>query len=701
MQATKTNVILYRFLIPFLLVFITSHSFSQQPFTPGNIVVYRQGDGTADLTTMSGLMAPVFLDEYTPTGTLVQSIAMPVSGKKLTAVVDYGAYGSMSLSADGRYLVVPGYDLEPGNADYIGDKSIAMVNFNGTISSMTVVANPNFDIFFSATSDNGNNLWLGGEGGGIQFTHAGDVSATTINSSDNRQVGITNGQLYASLENSPYGIAAIGTGLPTTAGQTAARLPGFPIKPSMNQFAFADMDPGVPGVDVLYVADQSSSGGGLEKYSLVGGTWVSNGTIGTEADGYVGLTIKVSANTVTIFATRNGSNTSNNTGGGDLVSLTDNSGYNGTLSGTPVVISSVLNRFGANDLAAFRSVARVPLNCPEVDRLQVIDITATQATLKWNSVTGGSNFEYYVDTNPLPGGNAVEVTSNTSVTVKTLLNNVTYYAHVRTVCSPTTRSEWNTVEFKTECKAPTQSTLIVKTSTTGSTTISWRSVLGAQGYQYVVSKDSTPPISGTATIDTSVVVTNLDPVTKYYIHVRSICETGVQSGWITKDFSTNCFMPVINVSLMAKAAGVKWNKVRNAVKYEYALTYTAARPLSGSYTTDTFYTMDKLSSGSPYFFHIRTICAGGVISEWSTLNFHMEGMETFPNPVTGTLRIQLNGVNISNKQIDIYDMNGRLIKKIQLVGNSVEVNTTNWSQGIYIVFYADDQRKYTRMVIKK
>src|SRR5690242_16473910 len=45
-------------------------------FTPGNLVIYRVGStGTPLVNTGS----PVFLDEYTPTGTLVQSVAMPTT----------------------------------------------------------------------------------------------------------------------------------------------------------------------------------------------------------------------------------------------------------------------------------------------------------------------------------------------------------------------------------------------------------------------------------------------------------------------------------------------------------------------------------------------------------------------------------------------------------------------------------------------
>ncbi|MDW8310353.1 MAG: hypothetical protein RMK20_13345, partial [Verrucomicrobiales bacterium] len=66
------------------------------PITPGNLIVYRVGDGTAAL---SAAAAPVFLDEYTPSGSLVQSIALPTTGAAaLTAVGNATTEGIMSFS---------------------------------------------------------------------------------------------------------------------------------------------------------------------------------------------------------------------------------------------------------------------------------------------------------------------------------------------------------------------------------------------------------------------------------------------------------------------------------------------------------------------------------------------------------------------------------------------------------------------------
>src|SRR5207247_7763188 len=80
------------------------------PFTPGNIVVYRVGTGTASLVATGN---PVFLDEYSPAGALVQSIALPTAlsgaNKPLVASGTATTDGLLTRSVDGNCLAVPGY----------------------------------------------------------------------------------------------------------------------------------------------------------------------------------------------------------------------------------------------------------------------------------------------------------------------------------------------------------------------------------------------------------------------------------------------------------------------------------------------------------------------------------------------------------------------------------------------------------------
>jgi hypothetical protein len=121
-----------------------------------------------------------------------------------------------------------------------------------------------------------------------------------------------------------------------------------------NAFFFADLDNSVPGLDTLYVADETS---GLTKFSLVSGSWVSNGTVGLASDNYRGVTGFVSGTTVNLFATRKGG--SGATGGGELVSLVDATGYDGAFVGAPTLLATA----AANE--AFRGVAYVPVPVPE------------------------------------------------------------------------------------------------------------------------------------------------------------------------------------------------------------------------------------------------------------------------------------------------------------------------------------------------
>ena len=86
-------------------------------FTAGNIVVYRVGTGAAGL---AGTATAVFVDEYTPAGALVQSIALPTSTvslqHSLTSSGTSSSEGMMTRSNDGRFLLLPGYDAALGGA---------------------------------------------------------------------------------------------------------------------------------------------------------------------------------------------------------------------------------------------------------------------------------------------------------------------------------------------------------------------------------------------------------------------------------------------------------------------------------------------------------------------------------------------------------------------------------------------------------
>ena len=337
---------------------------SAASFTTGNVVVCRVGDGTSSLVNTG---SPVFLDEFTPAGALVQSIALPTAavGSNRAFWLSGTATSECELtrSTDGRYLLLTGYERTDaggvaGTTSAAVNRVVARVDATGAIDTTTALNdfasanNPR-----SVISDNGTNLWLGGAAGSPRYATLGATTSTQISTTvtNLRQVNIFNGQLYTSTSSgSAVRVGTIGSGTPTTTGQTITNLPGFPTSGSPYSYFFADLSAAVAGLDTLYVAEDTTSGGQIQKYSLVSGSWVARGSI--TASAVRGLTGVVSGTTVTLYATTGGSGA---TGGGTLYNVTDATGYNVNASGSATSINTAtINK-------AYRGVALAPTATPD------------------------------------------------------------------------------------------------------------------------------------------------------------------------------------------------------------------------------------------------------------------------------------------------------------------------------------------------
>ncbi len=349
----------------------------------GDLVVYRVGAGSGSLVNTGN---PVFVDEYSTSGGLIQSISLPSSGSgaKLIASGTATSEGFLTVSPNGQFVALTGYNSDttgstslPGTAAATVNRSVAVIPVGTGIPGITSLSdyadknNPR-----SAVTTDGNSIWITGAAGGVRYATAGSSTSTQLvptapqTLTNFRQVNIFAGQLYASTNNNNSGansvpLGTVGTGTPTTAGQTFTGLPGLPnvtgggASSSEFSYFFADLD-GSPGVDTLYVADDGSNAtfAGLDKFSLISGVWTSNGKIGASTDAYRGLAGFVGSDgTVHLFATRRGG--SGATGGGELVAINDASGFNGAFSGAPTLLATAATN------EAFRGVAYVPIVVPE------------------------------------------------------------------------------------------------------------------------------------------------------------------------------------------------------------------------------------------------------------------------------------------------------------------------------------------------
>ena len=205
------------------------------PFTPGNLVVTRVGDGSAALSSAA---TRTFLDEYTTGGVLVQSIPMPTvvngNNKRLTNSGTATSEGYIALSVDWRFLTLAGYNAGPGDPNVATTPSattnrvVGRVDYAGNIDTTTALSdaysagNPR-----SAVSTNGVDIWTGGTGSsgpGVRYMTLGSTTSTQLepNAPTNiRVVNIYSGQLYCSSATSTWqGVSTVGLGLPMVPPQT-------------------------------------------------------------------------------------------------------------------------------------------------------------------------------------------------------------------------------------------------------------------------------------------------------------------------------------------------------------------------------------------------------------------------------------------------------------------------------------------------
>ena len=289
------------------------------------VSVVRVGDGTTTLT--SGVAAPVFVERHLVSGALLGSpIALPVApngaNQPLTLSGTASSEGALWRSTDGHYLSLAGYAAAPGTMGVVNTASastnrvVARIDATGTVDTTTRL-NTGFsgNNVRGAASVDGTAFWLSGTAGsgspaGIFYVPFGMTGGMQILSTPNntRVVAIYDGQLYASAASGTFvNVFTVGSGLPTTPGQTATSLPGMPTAagPSPYAFALLDRNPDVPGVDTLYVADDRSlPAGGVQKWTFDGTTWSLVTTLNSGlSTGARGLTAFQAGANVTLVAT--------------------------------------------------------------------------------------------------------------------------------------------------------------------------------------------------------------------------------------------------------------------------------------------------------------------------------------------------------------------------------------------------------------
>jgi hypothetical protein len=332
-----------------------------QPILPGDLVIFRAGDGSAALSANA---TPAFLDEYSPTGTLVRTITVPSTGASaLTVTGNATTEGIISVSQNGGLLVFAGYRKDAGGTPPGSDlpsatnRVIGTLTPAGVLNTSIAITDGTAVAFRSATTVNGSSYYTS-TAAQIGFVGSpGPASTTaTIDARNSRQVNLAGNVVYASNGSTTitdkvqsYGTLPTGTTMPSPVVTLA-------LADAVNGFFLADLNPLVAGIDTVYAL--STVENLLRKYTFNGTSWAANGSI--PAAGSNDLTGVVIGTNVQLFVTSPSS----------VFAYTDTSGIGGSLTGTlgNAIISAPTN-------TAFRGIA-VIAPVPEPSTLVLVGAAA-------------------------------------------------------------------------------------------------------------------------------------------------------------------------------------------------------------------------------------------------------------------------------------------------------------------------------------
>lgn len=319
------------------LMFIGSNVKAQTSFTEGNIVVnVATSSGTA-VSSASGIRF-VELNKTTPAQTPTVLLNADTNSNGLGSGDFFRIQGTgtsagyLSFNNDRTLLSMNGAITSITSGAITGTpyypRAVLTVNNNGGMQFATTynVPNSGTNTPRSAASLN-NSDWYAIETGGI-FTNGGNAPILAANI---RAIKPFGGVLYVSQTSASNPMVSTLNGpIPSV----ITPLPGIAGSSTFCDFYLISSGQNGAAFDILYTTVTSSAtAGSVQKYSLVNGTWLSNGAYTTTFGGF-GIAAERTCSGATLFVSSGNGATNANS----LYRLVDNSGYN-----QPINISTANN----------------------------------------------------------------------------------------------------------------------------------------------------------------------------------------------------------------------------------------------------------------------------------------------------------------------------------------------------------------------
>lgn len=279
----------------------------------------------------------------------------------------------MSLSPDGKYLTMVGYDVplgtlnapgttiaNPGTPTATNSRVAATVQQSAVINSSTFIS----DAFSgnnarSAVTLDGSQFWMSTNGSLRTVVPNINGTSTSVTTPSNTRVLVLNNSTLTVSSGSAangytVGINSLGN-LPSGTA-TPSLVSGLNSTDPYGYFFF-DRDPSVSGNDLVYIANNAA---GLLKYSFNGTTWTARGSITTVGNAVTSITGSVNGANIDLYVTVG-------TAAGNIIKrVTDAAAYNANITNNGSAITGVgtlIATAPANQV--FRAVAFAPVNNPD------------------------------------------------------------------------------------------------------------------------------------------------------------------------------------------------------------------------------------------------------------------------------------------------------------------------------------------------
>lgn len=354
----------------FLFVYLCIANVGYTQFTAGNITVIVAA-ASASNTTATVIELNPSVASASPVSTYAIDGTNSTTGMRFSGSATSTLY--LSNSADGSLLCFDGgnSNTTTGNSNAILTRAVGTFNPAGTFNIAATYTGSSGNQPRSATTVD-NSTWFIGDQGGI-YTNSATSASPTGNYRACKAFGST---VYVSASSST--LTQINTISAASAG-TITPLPGLSSNSNLQDYYLIQSGSNGSTYDVLYVLSASSNTvGSIQKFSLVSGTWTDNGTYTTTFGGF-GLAAK--SNTVGAYlylSTGAGALTANS-----LMRLTDDSGYNATLTINPLNTISLYTTASGTIIKGVAFAPATPLD------IHLTDINASnnnkQNIINWNT----------------------------------------------------------------------------------------------------------------------------------------------------------------------------------------------------------------------------------------------------------------------------------------------------------------------------